>query len=84
LPPRSTLVTILDGHPLTLAWLGSVTGCRVVPLGVTKFGMSGYLSEVYREHHLNAAAIVAAVASDQATKPVVGRPSAARRSKVIS
>jgi pyruvate dehydrogenase E1 component len=84
LPPRSTLVTVLDGHPLSLAWLGSVTGCCVVPLGVSKFGMSGYLSEVYCEHHLDAAAIVEAVSNDQAAKSTVSRPSSARRPKVIS
>jgi pyruvate dehydrogenase E1 component len=66
MPSTTTLVTIVDGHPLSLAWLGSVTGRRVRPLGVTKFGMSGYLSQVYREHKLTSEAIVAAVRQDQA------------------
>jgi pyruvate dehydrogenase E1 component len=64
LPPNTTLVTILDGHPLTLAWLGGEVGLRVLPLGVSKFGMSGYLNEVYREQGINAAAIVDAVLRD--------------------
>jgi pyruvate dehydrogenase E1 component len=84
LPPRATLVTVLDGHPLSLAWLGSVTGCRVVPLGVSKFGMSGYLSEVYREHHLDAAAIFEAVSNDQTAKATTGRSGSARPSKAIT
>jgi pyruvate dehydrogenase E1 component len=69
LPPHTPLVTVVDGHPLSLAWLGSATGRRVVPLGVSKFGMSGYLSEVYREHQLDAASIVAAVINDRECTP---------------
>lgn len=64
LSPRTTLVTILDGHPLTLAWLGGAAGCRVRSLGVSRFGVSGYLSEVYREHSIDAATIVDAVHCD--------------------
>jgi pyruvate dehydrogenase E1 component len=64
-PPGAALVTVLDGHPITLSWLGSASGRRVIPLGVSKFGMSGYLSEVYREHHLDAASIVSAISSDR-------------------
>jgi pyruvate dehydrogenase E1 component len=69
LPPHTPLVTVVDGHPLSLAWLGSATGCRVVPLGVSKFGMSGYLSEVYREHQLDSASIVSAVINDRECTP---------------
>jgi pyruvate dehydrogenase E1 component len=32
-----TLATLLDGHPLTLSWLGAVRGQRTVPLGVANF-----------------------------------------------
>jgi pyruvate dehydrogenase E1 component len=64
-PHGATLVTVLDGHPITLSWLGSATGRRVIPLGVSKFGMSGYLSEVYQEHHLDAASIVSAISNDR-------------------
>ena len=35
------LVTVLDGHPAALCWLGGVRGQRVVPLGVEHFGQSG-------------------------------------------
>ena len=64
LAPDTTLLTVLDGHPLTLAWLGGADGFRIRPLGVSKFGMSGYLSEIYREQGIDAAAIVEAVMSD--------------------
>jgi pyruvate dehydrogenase E1 component len=60
LSPTAELVTVLDGHPLALAWLGAVFGARVRPLGVTKFGASGALSEVYRMHGIDAEAIIAA------------------------
>ena len=56
------IVTVLDGHPLTLSWLGSVRGQRVVPLGIETFGQSGDIPDLYRTYRLDAAAIVDAVA----------------------
>jgi pyruvate dehydrogenase E1 component len=56
------LVTVLDGHPLALSWLGSVRGQRVVPLGVEAFGQSGDILDLYRTYRLDSAAIVDAVA----------------------
>jgi pyruvate dehydrogenase E1 component len=58
---RSTpLVTVLDGHPHTLAFLASVNGVPSTHLGVTGFGQSGDLEEVYRYHGLDTASIVGA------------------------
>jgi pyruvate dehydrogenase E1 component len=62
--PSATLVTVLDGHPLSLAWLGATAGFRVRPLGVSSFGMSGYVSELHREHGIDSATIVQAVLGD--------------------
>jgi pyruvate dehydrogenase E1 component len=56
------LVTVLDGHPLALSWLGSVHGHRVVPLGIESFGQSGDIPDLYRAYKLDAAAIIDAVA----------------------
>jgi pyruvate dehydrogenase E1 component len=56
------LVTVMDGHPLALSWLGSVRGQRVVPLGIETFGQSGDISDLYRAYRLDTAAIVDAVA----------------------
>jgi pyruvate dehydrogenase E1 component len=56
------LVTVLDGHPLALSWLGSVRGQRVVPLGIESFGQSGDIPDLYRTYKLDTAAIVDAVA----------------------
>lgn len=64
LPADATLVTVADGHPLTLAWLGAINGRRTRPLGVSKFGMSGDIAEVYHEHRIDAAAIVDALLTE--------------------
>ncbi|MBO2463940.1 transketolase-like TK C-terminal-containing protein [Actinomadura violacea] len=58
---RSTpLVTVLDGHPHTLAFLAAVNNVRARHLGVTRFGQSGNLDEVYRHHRIDTDSIVAA------------------------
>jgi pyruvate dehydrogenase E1 component len=62
LPPGAALVTVLDGHPATLSWLGAVARHHVVALGVDRFGQSGDLPDLYREYGLDAEAIVAAAA----------------------
>jgi len=67
--PHCGFVTVLDGHPATLAWLGAVAGNRVRPLGVEHFGQTGSLADLYRHYGIDANAIVAAA---QAIAP--GRP----------
>jgi pyruvate dehydrogenase E1 component len=57
------LVTLLDGAPASLSWLGGVRGQRVVPLGVDRFGQTGDLPDLYREYRLDPDAIVAACAA---------------------
>ncbi|HVM26963.1 MAG TPA: pyruvate dehydrogenase [Mycobacteriales bacterium] len=54
------LVTLLDGHPHTLAFLGTVTGTPVSCLGVARFGQAGSLPDVYRHHGLDAESVVGA------------------------
>jgi pyruvate dehydrogenase E1 component len=54
------LVTVLDGHPHTLAFLGGVNQVPAVTLGVTKFGQSGDLEDVYRYHGIDADSMVRA------------------------
>ena len=58
----AALVTVLDGHPATLAWLGSATGRPVYPLGVDRFGQSGDIPDLYRTHQIDAEAILDRVA----------------------
>jgi pyruvate dehydrogenase E1 component len=52
------MVTVLDGHPHTLAFLTGIHRVRGAHLGVTRFGQSGDLDSVYRYHGLDADAIV--------------------------
>jgi pyruvate dehydrogenase E1 component len=60
------IVTLIDGHPETLSWLGAVHGHRVRALGVEHFGQSGSLGELYAHHGLDADAILAAASSVRA------------------
>ena len=60
--PGAAIVTVLDGHPSALAWLGGVRGHRVVPLGVDRFGQSGDIPDMYREYGLDEDAILNACA----------------------
>ena len=62
LPATSRLVTLVDGHPATLSWLGAVRGQGVEALGVEAFGQSADLPDIYRTYGLDADAIVAAAA----------------------
>jgi len=56
------LVTVLDGSPAALSWLGGVRGHRVSPLGVDRFGQTGDLTDLYRTYRLDVDAIVDAAA----------------------
>jgi pyruvate dehydrogenase E1 component len=58
----AALVTVLDGHPATHAWLGAVRGQRVVPLGPDRFGQSGDIPDLYREYGIDVDAILDACA----------------------
>jgi pyruvate dehydrogenase E1 component len=69
IPTHCGIVTVLDGHPATLAWLGAVHGHRVRPLGVEHFGQTGSIPDLYRHYGIDANAIVAA-----ATALTPGRP----------
>ncbi len=62
LAPNAGLVTVLDGAPGALSWLGGVKGMRVSPLGVDRFGQTGDLPDLYRTYRLDTDAIVDATA----------------------
>jgi pyruvate dehydrogenase E1 component len=59
-PRDATLITVTDGHPATLAWIGSVMGHRTAPLGVEHFGQTGTIDDLYRHFMIDADSIVAA------------------------
>jgi pyruvate dehydrogenase E1 component len=62
LAPNAGLVTLVDGHPGALEWLGSVRGHRVQALGVEHFGQSGDLPDLYRRYRLDVEAVLDAAA----------------------
>ena len=62
LAPGAGLVTIIDGSPSTLSWLGGVRGQRVAPLGIDRFGQTGDLPDLYRTYRLDREAIADAAA----------------------
>jgi pyruvate dehydrogenase E1 component len=64
LPPadrQTPAVTLLDGHPLTLAWLGTLLQAPVKPLGVINFGEAGSVQELYHKHHIDTEAVLTAL-----------------------
>ena len=64
----AALVTVLDGHPATLSWLGAVSRHRIEPLGVEHFGQSGDIPDLYRVYGLDRGAIL-----DAAARACLGR-----------
>lgn len=62
LPAHTGLVTVVDGSPSTLSWIGGVRGMRVSPLGVDRFGQTGDLLDLYSAYRLDAEAVLDAIA----------------------
>jgi pyruvate dehydrogenase E1 component len=58
LPPHTRIVTVIDGHPATLAWLGAVAGHQTFPLGVEHFGQTGTIGDLYHHFGIDSDAIV--------------------------
>jgi pyruvate dehydrogenase E1 component len=73
LPRDCGLVTVIDGHPSALGWLGSVRGHRLEALGVEQFGQTGSIAELYRHYGIDANAIIDAAESLTAGAPVLHR-----------
>jgi pyruvate dehydrogenase E1 component len=69
LQPHCGIVTVIDGHPATLSWLGAVHGNRTRGLGVEHFGQTGTLADLYKHYGIDSNAIIAAA---EAIAP--GRP----------
>ena len=59
-PRALPIVTLLDGHPHTLSFLGAVRGVPVACLGVQRFGQSGDIAELYEHHQIDAEAVIGA------------------------
>jgi pyruvate dehydrogenase E1 component len=54
--PGVPIVSLLDGHPHTLSFLGSPIAC----LGVQRFGQAGDIAELYEHHQIDAESVVGA------------------------
>ncbi|MGL1920210.1 MAG: transketolase [Hyphomicrobiales bacterium] len=64
------MVTVVDGHPLTLSWLGAVYGHQVKALGVEHFGQTGTVADLFHYYGLDANAIAHAAASVSKGRPI--------------
>jgi pyruvate dehydrogenase E1 component len=62
LPARraAPLVTVLDGHPHTLSFLGAVRNVPIACLGVDDFGQSGDVEDLYRSFGIDPETIIGA------------------------
>jgi pyruvate dehydrogenase E1 component len=54
------MVTVLDGHPHTLSFLGTVNSTPVTCLGVSDFGQVGDVDDLYRHFGIDASTIIGA------------------------
>jgi pyruvate dehydrogenase E1 component len=50
------IVSLVDGHPHTLSFLGAPIAC----LGVHRFGQAGDIDELYEHHQIDAESVVGA------------------------
>ena len=57
---HAPIITVHDGASHALAWLGSVYGAHVIPLGVDEFGQSGGRMDLYKHFGIDPEGIVEA------------------------
>lgn len=60
LPQHAHLITVTDGHPATLGWLGSVHGHALTSLGVEHFGQTGTIADLYAHFGIDTDSIIEA------------------------
>ena len=69
LPAHCKIVTVIDGHPATLAWIGAVLGHQTIPLGVEHFGQTGSIAQLYRHFGIDRHSIVQKIDGLTAGRP---------------
>ena len=69
-PRHCLLITVIDGHPAALAWLGGVWGHRTVALGVEHFGQTGTIADLYKHFGIDTQSIVSAASNLTSGRPV--------------
>ena len=57
---KAPIVSIVDAHSHSLAWLGGALKTSIIPLGVSNFGQSGLPSELYKENNIDSESIIEA------------------------
>jgi pyruvate dehydrogenase E1 component len=55
------IVTVMDGHPHALSFLGSVFGAKTVALGVDQYGQSGSRQDLYDYYQIGLRSMVQAI-----------------------
>lgn len=58
LPRNCALITVIDGHPATLSWLGGVWGHQTISHGVEHFGQTGTIADLYHHFRIDAKALI--------------------------
>jgi len=71
IPHHCLIITVIDGHPATLSWLGGVMGHRTVSLGVEHFGQTGTVQDLYRLYGIDCDAIVTAASAFSPGRPIL-------------
>jgi pyruvate dehydrogenase E1 component len=69
-PRNAALITVVDGHPATLGWFGSVSGHRTRSLGVEHFGQTGTIADLYHHYGIDTDAIVRAAETIAPGRPI--------------
>jgi pyruvate dehydrogenase E1 component len=54
------IVTVLDGHPHTLAFLSGIHGTPITCLGVSEFGQVGDVADLYQHFEIDTDTILGA------------------------
>jgi len=67
---EASLVTVIDGHPATLSWIGGVHGHRTISLGVEHFGQTGTVADLYHHFGIDYHAILSALDRLSAGRPI--------------
>ena len=58
LDENAAIITVQDGHPASLSWIGAASRRKVYSLGLTEFGQSGNLPDLYHTYGIDADAII--------------------------
>ena len=60
-PKDCKIISVLDGHPMTLSWIAGVYGHSLIPMGVNEFGQTGSSTDLYEKYKIDSISIMNAV-----------------------